>query len=128
MADLLDTGAAWLEGQRVKHMTRTAQYCRGADSAEVKATVGRTVFEVDDGRGVLEKWESRDFLVAAAELVLAGSPVLPARGDRVRETQGGKVYVYEVMAPGAEPCWRYSDAYRGTLRVHTKHVATEDAT
>jgi len=32
-----------------------------------------------------------------------------------------------VMAPGKEPAWRYSDPYRKTLRIHTKHVDTEVA-
>ena len=85
-------------------MARTVEYCRGAESVSVQATIGRTVFEVDDASGLLEKWESRDFLIAAAELVLAGAQVLPQRGDRIRETGGGKVYVYEAMAPGREPC------------------------
>ena len=52
-------------------------------------------------------------------------PTVPQRGDRVRETQGATVFVYEVTAPGKEPCWRYSDAYRKTLRIHTKQIDTE---
>jgi len=27
----------------------------------------------------------------------------------------------------AEPPFRYSDPYRKALRIHTKHIATEDA-
>ena len=61
------------------------------------------------------------------DLLLAGVPVLPERGDRIRETQGATTYVYEVMAPGKEPHYRYSDPYRKTLRIHTKHVSTETA-
>jgi len=103
-------------------------YQRGEDAVEVHAAIGRTVFEIDDGFGLIEKVESRDYLVPAAELVLEGSQVLPERGDRIRETQDSKVFVYEVMAPGKEPHFRFSDAYRRTLRIHTKHVDTEDAT
>lgn len=125
MADLLETGSNWLEDQRTKHATRTVTYERGIDSAAVSATVGRTVFEVDNGQGVLERIESRDFLMLAADLLLGGSPALPQRGDRIRETQGATTYVYEVMAPGKEPEWRWSDAYRKTLRIHTKQIDTE---
>ncbi|MBE3123763.1 MAG: hypothetical protein IMZ65_03080, partial [Planctomycetes bacterium] len=50
---------------------------------------------------------------------------LPERGDRIREPQDGKTFVYEVMAPGKEPHYRFSDLYRRTLRIHTKQVATE---
>ena len=127
MTDLLEQGAAWLDDQRVKHMSRAVVYCRGDDSAEVQATIGRTVFEIDNGTGVLEKTESRDFLVSTAELTLAGEETLPLRGDRIRETDAAQVFVYEVMAPGREPHWRYCDPYRKTLRIHTKHVDTEAA-
>lgn len=127
MADLLQTGSDWLEDQRVKHLTRSVIYQRGTSSVEVSATIGRTVFEVDDGFGVLERIESRDYLILAEQLVLDGQPTFPERGDRIRETDGAKTVVYEVMAPGKEPHWRYSAPYRKTLRVHTKQVDTEES-
>jgi hypothetical protein len=127
MTDLLEKGSTWLEDQRTRHLTRLVAYQRGADSVEIKATIGRTVFEQADDFGVIQKTESRDFLVLAADLVLNGERVLPRPGDHVREAQGDQVFVYEVMAPGTEPPFRYSDTYRQTLRVHTKHVATEGA-
>ena len=128
MADLLEQGSAWLEEQRVQHMSRAVTYWRGEDSMAVQATIGRTVFEVDDGMGILEKIESRDFLILTIDLVLGGQTTLPQRGDRIKETQNDKVYIYEVLAPGNEDCWRYSDPYRKTLRIHTKQVDVEDAT
>jgi predicted MarR family transcription regulator len=57
--------------------------------------------------------------------VLGGSPTLPERGDLIRETQGAKTFIYEVMAPGKEPPWRWSDVFRKVLRIHTKQVGTE---
>ena len=126
MADLLAASSAWLEKQRHEHRTVPATYVRGDASVELMATVGRTIFEQRDDYGVIEKTESRDFLVRAEDLVLEGDPALPERGDQVRETDGGKVFVYEVMAPGKEPHFRYSDPYRKTLRIHTKHVETEE--
>lgn len=125
MPDLLERSSAWLENQRVKHMTRPVLYQRGAASAQVAATVGETVFQIDDGAGALLRVESRDYLITAVDLVLGGSPTLPQRGDRIRETQGTQVFVYEVMAPGEEPHWRWSDPYRRTLRVHTKQIDVE---
>jgi hypothetical protein len=127
VTDLLERSSAWLENQRVKHMTRPVVYQRGAESVEVPATIGQTVFQIDDGTGALLRTESRDYLVTAADLVLAGSPALPQRGDRIRETQGAQVFVYEVMAPGDEPHWRWSDPYRRTVRVHTKQIDVEVA-
>ena len=125
MADLLDQASAWLDGMRAKHMARPVMYCRGEQSVEVAATVGRTVFEIADAYGVVEQSESRDFLIPAADLVLGDAVTLPERGDRVRETQDGKTLVYEVMAPGKEPHYRFSDVYRRTLRIHTRQVAVE---
>jgi len=125
MGDLLDWGAGWLDAQRHQHLTRPVLYTRGSATVEVLATIGKTVFETDNGYGILERSESRDFLIRAEDLVLDGVPVLPKRGDRVREAQDAKVYVYEVLAPGSVPEWRYSDPYRRTLRIHTKLIAME---
>ena len=129
MADLLDKSSAWLEAQRTRHMTRTVTYQRGAVQVDVSATIGETIFQMDDGGGALLRVESRAYLILAADLVLAGSPVIPERSDRIRETDAvsGQTYVYEVMAPGDEPHWRWSDSYRRTLRIHTKQIDQEDA-
>jgi len=131
MSGLLEKGSNWLEVQRHEHLTRTVVYQRGSESVELAATVGRTLFEQADEFGVVHRTESRDFLVRAADLVLEGIPALPKAGDRIRETAGDQTFVYEVMAFGSptggrpEPPFRYSDPYRRTLRIHTKHVGTE---
>ena len=125
--DLLQRGSDWLQRQRTRHLTRQVVYARGAQALQIVATVGRTVFRLDKGYGVQERIESRDYLILAADLQIGGTPALPKPGDQVRETEGGKTFCYEVLAPGNEPCWRYSDLYRVTLRIHTKLVATEAA-
>lgn len=125
MADLLQQASDWLEEQRTRHASRMVCYVRGVQSVEIPATIGKTTFEVDDGYGVLVRYESRDFLMLADDLILAGQPTLPERGDHIRESQLGWVFIYEVTAPGKEPCWRYSDAYRKTLRIHTRQVGME---
>jgi len=129
VADLLQKASAWLEDQRVRHMTQPVVYQRppSPDTVCVLATIGTTVFQIDDGAGALLRIESRDYLIRAADLVLAGNAILPKRGDRIRETSGNQVIVYEVVGPSDEPCWRWSDAYRQTLRIHTKQVDTEAA-
>jgi len=125
VADLLQRGAAFLEDQRHRHMTRPVVYLRGGASVELDATVGRTVFDQQDQFGVLHRTESRDYLLRAADLVLAGEPILPKAGDRVREPAGTGALLYEVMAPGSEPPFRFSDPERITLRVHTKFIGLE---
>ncbi|MBE3099499.1 MAG: hypothetical protein IMZ44_20465, partial [Planctomycetes bacterium] len=114
MADLLEWASAWLDGMRQKHLAHAVAYCRGEESVEVQAAIGRTVFEIADAYGVVEQSESRDFLIPVVDLVLGDAVTLPERGDRIRETQDGRVFVYEVMAPGKEPHYRFSDVYRRT--------------
>lgn len=125
MTNLLETGSSWLADQMKSHASVDVVYERGAEQVAAKATIGKTEFELDDGSGVVVRIQSRDYLIHAADLQLSGSPTLPVAGDRIRETQGGTTFVYEVMAPGNEPHYRYSDAFRKLLRIHTKHVATE---
>lgn len=128
MPDMLAQGSAWLEDQRHAHLTRPVVYERGGETLELLATIGRTLFEqVDASGGVVQKLESRDFLLRTSDLILGGRPTLPKSGDRIRETSGEQVFVYEVMTPlgGNEPPFRYSDPNRRTLRVHTKHIGTE---
>jgi len=125
MTDLLEQGVDWLTSQRRSHMARTVAYQRGDDSVVLSATIGRTEFEQVDEHGIVQRVESRDFIIRAADLVLAASQTLPRGGDQIRETDGEMTFVYEVMAPGDEPPWRYSDQYRKALRVHTKLVDSE---
>ncbi|MCG3178010.1 MAG: hypothetical protein BIFFINMI_00333 [Phycisphaerae bacterium] len=125
MADLLDRASGWLDDMRTRHASRQVTYQRGGQSVQVAAGIGRTVFQIDNGSGVLETFESRDFLILAADLVLGGVAILPKAGDRITEGQDGTSYIYEVLAPGTEPAWRYSDPYRKTLRIHTKQIGTE---
>jgi len=125
MTDLLERGAAWLDQQRSRHLTRTVTYLRGTDSVALAATIGQTTFEQADEYGVIHRTQSRDYLISAADLVLSGTVEQPKAGDRVRETAGEQVFLYEVMAPGGEPPWRYSDPHRNTLRIHTKFVGLE---
>ena len=118
--DLLQKASDWLENKRTQYAACTVRYQRGEQFVDLPATVGKTLFEVEEGHGVLIRHESRDFLILAADLVLGGIKTLPQKGDRIRETQGDTIYIYEVTAPGKEPCWRYSDPYRKTFRIHTK--------
>jgi hypothetical protein len=125
MGDLLADGAAMLDRVRKTHLSRTVTYLRGTASVELAATPGKTTFQVDNGLGVLESFESRDYIVTAADLVLDGQRVRPERGDRIRDTVGGTVQVYEVMAPGREQHYRLAGPDQSLCRIHTKLVDIE---
>ena len=124
MGNMLENGDAWLADQLKTHASMEVTFVRDLEQVLVQATIGKTEFEIDDGSGIVERFQSRDYLIHAADLVLGGSESLPEPGDRIQETQGGQTFTYEVMAPGDQPCWRYSDPFRRLLRIHTKHVAT----
>lgn len=119
MADLLAAGAAWLTSQLSAAAGSTVTYRRGNDQADVTATIGRSEFEAQDQNGVVENWESRDFLIAASGLPFGE----PRRGDVIVETASSLELEYEVSSPRGVPVFRYGDAFRSIVRVHTKQVA-----
>lgn len=120
MGNLFDKGSALVASAMRAALSADIVYVRGAESVRIPATVGKTVFEVEDSHGVL-RWESRDFVVSACDLVLGALPTTPAKGDMIEERDcDGKVRVYEVSAPGREQEWKYADTFRRLIRVHTK--------
>lgn len=114
MADLLRQGLQWLEQMRTAHGSSPVEYHRPPDAYPVNATYGRTGFEVADESGLTINAHVWDFLILADALGLDPEPgdVIVANGRR-----------YEVMNLGGEGCWRWSDPYRQTYRIHTKDVS-----
>jgi len=126
MADMLRTGQEWLANLLKTYASSTVVYQRGTNQTSVTAIIGRTLMKIEDSYGgVHMQWTDRDFLIPPHELLLAGSQILPERGDTIRETIDGIVYIYEVNTPRSEPPWRWSDAHRKLLRIHTKQIGTE---
>jgi len=123
--DLLQTGLSWLAGQLHEHASRPVIYERGTNSVVVQATPGKTEFEQTDAQGFKTVSEVRDWLIPTTELVLANVLTLPERGDRIRETEGDVVHVYEVVPVGGEPPYRFTDPYRTLLRVHVREIDLE---
>lgn len=119
MPDLLAAGSAWLTSQLNAAAGTTVTYRRGSDTAEITATIGRSEFEAQDQNGVIENWESRDFLIPAASLPFGE----PLRGDVIVEVSGDLELEYEVAAPRGVPVFRYGDAFRSIVRVHTKQTS-----
>ncbi len=99
------------------------RYVREDSSVEMIAVAGSTDYAIEELSGLLESIQSRDFLVLASELVLGGSPVLPERGDEVREVlPNGEELIYPVMSPSGSRHYEYSDPYRVVIRIHTKQT------
>ena len=98
-------------------------YQRGSDTVAITALVGDTRMELsaDYGSTTITS-RVRDYIVTAADLVLATVTVEPQAGDQVRETRGSTIYVFEVMSAGADEPFRPSDRHGNTWRIHTKLV------
>lgn len=118
MADMLASGAAWLTDRLRASAARTVSYVRGANTATLLATIGSSTFESQDQSGVIEQFESRDFIIRTDELPYGE----PQRGDRIYEELGGVANIYEVATPRGVPLFRYADAFQTCVRVHTKRV------
>lgn len=106
--NILEKSAQYIDKVRVKCLTETVEY----EDFPVAATIGKTIFKLDNGYGVVYE-ESTDFLISVALLLDQ-----PRKGDKIlwREVE------YEVLAPDNEPVWRYSDPYKTTYRIHSKRV------
>ena len=113
MTDLLRQGAEWLEEQRTQHMASPVEYRRGVQVIPVQATFGKTAVEITDTNGATIQSPVWDFLILAADLALEPEP-----GDEI--VADGQVY--EVMNLAGQGCWRWSDPYRTTLRIHTREM------
>jgi len=104
---------------------QSVTYRRGEFSTVLTAVADSKQYEADNGYGVLETYECRDFLIPTSELVLDGAAVLPQKGDRIEEAREGVTYLYECMAPGVLTHYRFMCP--SLLRIHTKLVGTSGA-
>lgn len=125
---MLASGASWLAGQLKTAAGSTVVYVRGNHAVEVTATIGSSAFEAANQSGVVERWESRDFLIATSDLPF-GDPV---QGDKIVEEINGVSVTYAVSTPRGVPPWHYADGFRLIVRVHTTqsdsgvtYIATE---
>lgn len=118
MADMLSVGANWLTNQLRTSAAVTVAYVRSGNTATVPATIGSSTFESQGQAGVIEQWESRDYIIKTAELPYGE----PRRGDRIYEELDGVSQIYEVATPRGVPLFRFGDAFQTCVRVHTKKV------
>src|SRR3989304_6126728 len=121
MAEMLKTGAEFLRDNRKEQNARDVIYKRGVYSVLVKATLGRKLLKLgDEFGGVRMEWTARDYLIAGADLPVAGITLPPLKGDLIEDSTDGKTY--KVLAPEGEPVWQPHDHFGITLRIHTKLV------
>ena len=80
------------------------------------------MYDQDDGEGIVTRSQVRDFLIDTYALLSSIIGTLPRRGDTIVEIDGNQTFIFEVMALGGDPPWRYSDPFRLKLRIHTKQI------
>ncbi len=127
MSDMLQSGIVAL-GQWLKDFAaQPITYSRGAESVDLLASYGAKLLKIDDGAGGIRmEWTDMDFVIPAADFHFPyGDTIEPQRGDLVHMTIEGQVQSFEVLPFGSEPCWRWCDPYHVNIRVHTKHIDTE---
>jgi len=114
MSDLLANGAAWLADHLAASSSKPVRFYRGTNYGIVNATIGRSTFESQNENGIIENWESRDFIISTPSLPFGE----PQRADYIVETIDGIDISYEITAPRGVPLFHYGDAFRKTVRVH----------
>jgi hypothetical protein len=120
MADLLQSGLAWLHRQRKASMTTAAVYTRAGESTGSALAVAASQIRVEmlDGQGFPVQAAVMDFICDVADLAAE-----PANGDGI--TYDGRSYV--VTPLGDEPCFRFTDASRLAYRIHTRDVGASES-
>lgn len=89
---------------------------RGGTALSLTAVPGETVHAIEQEGVVVHEIRSRDYRVLATEYDFGSGATVPAVGDTI--TEDGQVY--KVMASGGEAHWRYGDAFKVILHIHTK--------
>ena len=79
---------------------------------------GKTPHDVVSEGQLLERLQSRDYLIEVSKLRLNGANILPEKGDRI--TEGSKVFA--ILSNGVDAQWKYTDQTRLIIRVHTKEL------
>ena len=87
-------------------------------------TTGSTRATVQDANGFSVYEDSHDWLFSTADLILEGAATLPQPGDKITDTIGSDVVVFEVAPVADSECYRYCDAYRRQIRAHSKRIGT----
>lgn len=119
--NMMRTGSQWLNDKLKASASESATYSRGGSSVTggLAVTAGETRFEQLTEEGLTVEARIRDFTFEAADLVILGTTVLPAKGDRI--VFGSTTYEVLPVSGGEEQ--RYCDRFDIRLRVHTKEIA-----
>jgi hypothetical protein len=120
MASVLKQAVAGAMRAQNAFAGETVTYSRGlSPSSSVVLTAIPTLHEytIDEGQAVLTVFESHDWLIDVAALVIDGTAAEPAAGDQV--VLGG--LTYQVVAPGGMAAYGL-EADGRRYRVHSQRI------
>lgn len=113
---MLKNASTWLAAQREKFLALDCLYInKKGEEFAIKATIGKTEFYAPDAYGIVVKMEYRDFIFRPPE---TEDTFTPQSGDIILWDQ----QEYEVLAPESRTVWKWSDPFKTSIRVHTKHL------
>lgn len=115
---LLDSASQWLDETLASANGESVTYTIQTDSLSVSANIGQTPVGQVLENGVLQTWQSQDFLISAALLVSGGTTFKPEVGHTI--THNGNNFRVSNLDDGR--CYRFTDPSRRTLRIHTKEI------
>ncbi len=119
MANLLDTGRAWLAQKMRDHASDSLVYERAGSSITIKGTWVRVDREVAEGTDFRLQNELRDCLISATELTM-GPPLV---GDKITEVKDGQTRVYECLPLADTQHWQWLGNGEQMYRVHFKRIS-----
>ena len=121
MSDILKSGAAWLNTIRAAKMATNVTYRRGGVGSGIvmPGTVGRTEADQVIDATMISSAGIRDFIFSTTLFLIDGTFAEPKLGDTITEDDGA---VWRVVEIGGEPAWRYSSAFKDSIRVHVVKV------
>jgi len=117
---MLNDGVDWLMEQLLANEGESVVYRRGRISDTVSMVFSSPKTPLEDTNGVTFEHSGADFQCRVSDLTLSGSPITPARGDRIERTVNGQTKTYEVQPViGEQPFTLIADQ---KFRIHTKLI------
>ena len=118
---LLDASVAVLNAGLKSVGGVTVTYRRGNESiTELVAVPLATRHDEYGGEEVLLTARDRDWLVWQADLVLAGTPWIPQRGDEIDWLDANEIkHTFQILPRSGDRCYRHTDQTLQQLRVYT---------
>jgi hypothetical protein len=125
--DMFAKAAAFLGQSLRNHASRSITISDRIENPSVSislpASSGRSHFDEDEGEAVIIGYDSRDWLVAKADMLdQFGQVVDVKRGWMITDSLDNERY--EIYAPPGVKPWKYSDSEKTRIRIHSRNIDT----